>query len=63
MYFLTFFNIFTADTNTFFKSLLPPLVGFGEVVFLQSCDYPLPRALEAVLGDRDADQLVLDLGE
>jgi hypothetical protein len=51
MYFVTFFNIFTADTNTFFKTLLRPLEGLGEVIFVQSTDYPFPRALEAVLGE------------
>jgi hypothetical protein len=49
--------------NTFFKSLLPLLEGLGEVVYLRSSYHPLPRTLEAVLGDGDADQLVLDLEE
>jgi hypothetical protein len=61
--FVTFINIATADTNPFFKSLLPPLENLGDVVFLKKSDHPLPCALEALLDDGDACQLVLDLGE
>jgi hypothetical protein len=63
MYFVTFFYIFIADKNTFFKSLLRPLEGLGEAIFVHTTDYPIPRALEAVLGEEDACHLVFYLGE
>jgi hypothetical protein len=63
MYFVTFINIVTPDTNPFFKYLLPPLVNLGDVLFLKKSDNPLPPALEALLDDGDACQLVLDLWE
>jgi hypothetical protein len=62
-YFVTFINIVTADTNPFFKSLLPPLENLGDVVFLKKSDYPLPCGLETLLDDGDACQLGLEFGE
>jgi hypothetical protein len=63
MYFATFFNIFSADKNTFFKSLLRPLEGIGEAIFVHTTDYPIQSALEAILGKGDAYHLVFYLGE
>jgi hypothetical protein len=51
-----------ADKNTFFKSLLRPLEGLDEAIFVQTSDYPIPCALEAVLGEEDACHLVFHLG-
>jgi hypothetical protein len=63
MFFVTFFNIFMADKNTFFKFLLRPPEGLHEAIFVQTSHYPIPRALGAVLGEGDACHLVFHLGE
>jgi hypothetical protein len=42
--------------NVFFKFLQLPPEGLGEVIYLQSAGHPFPRALEAILGDGDANQ-------
>ncbi len=42
MYFLTVFDVSTADTNALFAAVLPPLKGPGKVVFGERPHDPLP---------------------
>jgi hypothetical protein len=63
MYFLGFFDIVSANLNALFAPLIPPPEGGGEVFFAEGSDDPLPGVLEGVLGQGEASQLHLVLGE
>ncbi len=63
MYFLTFFDVSTADTNTLFAAMLLPLEGPGEVIFCERPHDPLPLRLELVQTHGEPRQLSLQSGE